>query len=268
MIKLIFCDMDGTLLDAAGNLPPMFDEVMAELARRGAVFCPASGRQYAALSYQMGAYRDAFIFIAENGAFAAREDRELFAAELSYEEIQRVLAGGAAAAGAYPVLCGKRLAYVTARWQPHLDNMRQYFTQCEIVDDLEKTAAEQEIVKVAFCDAEHGEADTRLYPMLSRLEGSVQVLLSSNYWIDVLRAGVNKGTAVRRIQALYGIAPEECAAFGDYLNDVEMLGAVKYGFAMENAHPDLKRVAAGTAPPNTAYGVMVKLRQLMDEGLI
>ena len=38
MIKLIFCDMDGTLLDEAGNLPPMFDAVVGEVLRRGAIF--------------------------------------------------------------------------------------------------------------------------------------------------------------------------------------------------------------------------------------
>ena len=51
MIKLIFCDMDGTLLDDAGQMPPMFDEVVGEILHRGAVFCPASGRQYSALLF-------------------------------------------------------------------------------------------------------------------------------------------------------------------------------------------------------------------------
>ena len=46
MIKLVFSDMDGTLLDANGQMPPEFDAVMAELRARGVVFAPASGRQY------------------------------------------------------------------------------------------------------------------------------------------------------------------------------------------------------------------------------
>ena len=64
-IKLIFCDMDGTLLDGNSNLPPDFDEVIGEVIRRGAIFAPASGRQYSALVLQMKQFADEFIFISE-----------------------------------------------------------------------------------------------------------------------------------------------------------------------------------------------------------
>ena len=248
MIKLIFCDMDGTLLDDAGQMPPMFDEVVGEILHRGAVFCPASGRQYSALLRQMGRYIDDFIFVAENGTFVARHDEELFSAKLDGDDVARVLAAGAMVPAAYPVLCGKRLAYVTERWAPYMENMRQYFTQCAVVPDLAPIAKEEEIIKVAFCDAEFGAAEERIYPPLSRLDGPVRVVLSSHYWVDV--------------------APEECAAFGDYLNDVEMLSAVGHSFAMANAHPDVKEAAREEIPPNTAYGVMTKLRELLDAGAI
>ncbi|MBQ8697513.1 MAG: HAD hydrolase family protein, partial [Schwartzia sp.] len=62
--------------------------------------------------------------------------------------------------------------------------------------------------------------------------------------------------------------PEQCAAFGDYLNDLEMFRAVKYSYAMENAHPALFEAAAYRAEANTAYGVTKKLRELLDRGLI
>ena len=54
MIKVIFSDMDGTLLDENSQLPAEFDEVMAELKKRGVIFAPTSGRQYFALLHQMG----------------------------------------------------------------------------------------------------------------------------------------------------------------------------------------------------------------------
>ena len=37
MIKIIFSDMDGTLLDENGQLPPDFDEVMSELKKRNVI---------------------------------------------------------------------------------------------------------------------------------------------------------------------------------------------------------------------------------------
>ena len=82
------------------------------------------------------------------------------------------------------------------------------------------------------------------------------------------RCFVNKGVAVKKIQEILGVPPENCAAFGDYLNDLEMLRAVKYGFAMENAHPEVLAAAPYRAEANTAYGVTKKIRELLDEGRI
>ena len=230
MIKLVFSDMDGTLLDADGQMPPEFDAVMAELRARGVVFAPASGRQYYALLRQMGKYQDEFIFVAENGTFVAQ--------------------------------------HVRPQWQPYVTDMTQYFTRYEMVEDLAAVAAGEDIIKVALCDCRHGEAETRIYPAMQAFSGPLKVALSSHYWVDVMNDGINKGVAVQKLQQRLGIAPEECAAFGDYLNDAEMLAAVGYGFAMANAHPDVKKIARYEAPANTEHGVMVKLRELMQQGLV
>ena len=267
-IKLIFCDMDGTLLDGESNLPPDFDEVMGEVIRRGAIFAPASGRQYTALVRQMEAYADDFIFISENGTFAARHDEELFSSEMDKAEVLHILKEGSKISGAYPVLCGKRMAYVGEEFRPYLREMRKYFTQNTIVPDLEETAARETMIKVAYCDAEQGDAERTIYPGLKKLAGPVHVALSSNYWVDIMNPGMNKGVAVQKVQEILGIPPEHCAAFGDYLNDLEMLRAVKYGFAMANAHAAVLAAAPYRAEANTAYGVTKKLRALLEEGWI
>ena len=267
-IKLIFCDMDGTLLDGNSKLPPDFDEVVGEVIRRGAIFAPASGRQYSALVLQMEKFADDFIFISENGTFAARHDEELFSSVMDTAEVLRILKEGNRVPGAYPVLCGKRIAYVGEEFRPFLCEMEKYFTQNEIVSDLETTAEQEPLIKIAYCDAEQGDAEHTIYPGLKKLDGPVHVALSSNYWVDIMNPGMNKGFAVRKLQKLLGVPPEKCAAFGDYLNDLEMLRAVKYSFAMENAHPALFEAAAYRAAANTACGVTKKLRELLDEGMI
>ena len=49
-IKLIACDLDGTLLHPGEHEPRSEAfELIDELHRRGIVFMPASGRQYASL---------------------------------------------------------------------------------------------------------------------------------------------------------------------------------------------------------------------------
>ena len=44
-IKMIICDMDGTLLDNQKNLPPHFNQIYKELYDRNIIFAISSGRQ-------------------------------------------------------------------------------------------------------------------------------------------------------------------------------------------------------------------------------
>lgn len=55
----------------------------------------------------------------------------------------------------------------------------------------------------------------------------------------------NKGLAVRQLQQTLQISPEECVAFGDYMNDYEMMGAVHYSYKMEKFFPS---AAEGSSP--------------------
>ena len=56
---------------------------------------------------------------------------------------------------------------------------------------------------------------------------------------DIIRNNVNKGEAVSKVLQRLGIKKEQSIAFGDGMNDKEMLQAVGEGFAMANAHPNL-----------------------------
>ena len=87
------------------------------------------------------------------------------------------------------------------------------------------------------------------------------VILSGEHWVDVMKPGVNKGCAMRGIQQKLGISAAECMAFGDYLNDCELLQAVGESYAMENAHPALKALARHIAPSNDENGVMRVVRE-------
>ncbi len=72
MIKLVACDMDGTLLDSQKQLPADFPQVMTALLKRGVCFAVADGRQYAALRRDFEAYLEDMMFICENGALSCR----------------------------------------------------------------------------------------------------------------------------------------------------------------------------------------------------
>ena len=91
------------------------------------------------------------------------------------------------------------------------------------------------------------------------------MVLSSEIWVDIIPQNINKGVAIKKLQEKLGIKPEECIAFGDYFNDYEMMQAVYHSYAMENAVPELKKVARFIAPPNYENGVVKTIRKILAE---
>ena len=62
-----------------------------------------------------------------------------------------------------------------------------------------------------------------------------------------------------------GIGSEEVMAFGDYMNDYDMIKYAGESYAMANGHPDLIAAAKHTAPSNDEHGVIRVLEQLLSE---
>jgi hydroxymethylpyrimidine pyrophosphatase-like HAD family hydrolase len=81
-------------------------------------------------------------------------------------------------------------------------------------------------------------------------------VVSGEHWVDVMNPATNKGAGIRSIQRALGITPAQTMVFGDFLNDLEMMDAADYSFAMHNAHPVLRERARYVAPPNTENGVV------------
>ena len=82
-------------------------------------------------------------------------------------------------------------------------------------------------------------------------------------WLDCMAKDVNKGHAVKVIQDSLGIKPEETMAFGDQLNDVEMLKQAYYSFAVANARDEVKKAARFQADSNVNNGVLKILQKLL-----
>lgn len=268
MIKIIFSDMDGTLLTSANRLPAGFAEAMAELKRRNVIFAPASGRQYFSLIRSFEEYRDEFLFLAENGTLVMYRGKEIFSRPIGFEAARKVLAASESlGSNILRVYCGKNDAYLRREQDVpafHVE-LEKYYTHNGVVDSFDEV--EDVPLKIAFFDLT-GNAKENIYDKLAPSCVGLQIVLSSDYWVDVMSPNINKGEAVKNIQRVMNFKPEECAAFGDYLNDYEMLQEVGYPFAMANAHPDLKRISKFETTSNDEAGVLVGIRRLIAYGLI
>ncbi|WP_181833894.1 HAD-IIB family hydrolase [Acidipropionibacterium virtanenii] len=255
--------MDGTLLDGRGAIPETLWPLLERMERRGILFAPASGRQYATLAQMFGA-RPGMPFIAENGTFVVRDGEALSASVIDPGYVARTVAllRGLARAGRDigTVLCGTRTAYIERPDEPFREIVAPYYRSNEVVDDL--LGVDEDIIKIAVYDFDQAEAGT--YPALVAAAEGHRIVLSTAHWLDVSNADATKGRALAAIQHELGIGACQTAVFGDYLNDLDMFDHAGLSFAMANAHPDLIARARFLAPANTEHGVITTVTRLLD----
>lgn len=264
-IRLVVVDMDGTLLDPDHRMPDGLGDLLDRLAERGIAFCPASGRQHATLVRQFDGLLDAgrLVVIAENGSYVAAGGREIssvtIARDVVHEVVRAVRALAAQGVPVGAVVCGKRSAYVERDDPEFLTETHRYYALLEEVDDL--LAVDDDVLKIAVYDA--GSVTERTAPALERFSATQGVVVSGRHWVDVMDPAVHKGLAVRALQERLGITPEQTMAFGDYLNDLELLDAARWSFAMTNAHPAVCARARFLAPSNADDGVVRTIRAVL-----
>lgn len=261
-IRLIAVDLDGTLLDAAGEIPPATWDVIDQLRTQGVMFAPASGRQYAKLLQMFDSHSESMIFVAENGTYVVRDGVELSSSPLSAQVLRQIVEHARELAeplGVQVVLCGKRSAYI--EWTDEVflaEEVAPFFSIIEQVDDV--LAVDDDILKASIFSPGHSESV--LAPEFAHLADSLKVVVTAPHWVDIMLLDANKGTALRQVQAKFGITPAQTMVFGDFPNDIEMMAAAEWSYAMANAHPDVKRAAKFSAPANTEQGVLKVLTEV------
>lgn len=264
-MKLVAVDMDGTLLDGHGAVPEGFWPLLAELERQGGVLVPASGRPVATLR-ALFADRPGLIYIGDNGTHVMRGDETLLLDPIP-EGATEPVATWVRERRREGLDVGMVVCAVGTTWAERddasfVEEVLRYYPEVTFVDDVVDASAGTEVMKLAVFDA--GASEQRAGPaMRERLDG-VDVVVSSPDWVDIMRRGSNKGRALRHVQALLHVSREETVAFGDYLNDVEMLEAASLSYAMANAHPRVKAVARFQAPSSREEGVLQVLEGLLS----
>lgn len=263
-IRLVVCDMDGTLLGSDHSIPERLWPLLTRIRERGALFAPASGRQYATLRRMFERAAEGTVFIAENGTLVMRDGQELSSTTIDERDVDAVVrtVRGLSDLDVGVVAAGKRGAYIE-RHDPTFRAIAETFSAAlQGVDDV--LAVDDEIVKIAVYD--FGDAETGIYEALRTFEDRLQVVVSGRHWLDLMAPGANKGTAVRALQSRLGIGPDQTLVFGDYLNDLEMMGTATWSFAMANAHPAVAAAANFRAPANTEEGVITVLLEAFGDG--
>ncbi|NEU03441.1 HAD family hydrolase [Clostridium senegalense] len=258
MIKLIASDMDGTLLDSNGILPLDFYSVLTKLNSKGIMFVAASGRQYHNLVKTFDKVKNDIIFAAENGTYIVQNGKELYSNCISKDIIPELCSLAATFDNCYILLCGKKAAYLQTNKPSVVKEIKKYFENVEIVDNI--ATIDDEILKFTLCD--FNGANGNSYEVFNeKYKDKLKVVTSGNIWLDIMNKDANKGVAIKFLQNKLNISFSETMAFGDYYNDLEMLKACKYSYAMGNAVDAVKKVSNYLTDTNEEYGVLKAIRE-------
>lgn len=243
MIKLVASDLDGTLLlNGAQTLPEELFPLIRKLKERGILFVAASGRQYPNMERLFAPVLDDIAFICENGAMAIQNGKMLYQDCFEPELVREIVEAIYEKEGSEFSCATKDFYYIRPKTQHYLELMTEVVkTNSKVIRSFDEIT--EPCMKLAVYERE-GVREESIRYWQERFAGRCTVVTSGFAWVDFIPLGTNKARGLREYQKRLEIKPEECVAFGDEYNDMEMLKATPYGFAMEHAKPGVKKAAA------------------------
>ena len=98
-----------------------------------------------------------------------------------------------------------------------------------------------------------------LKTMKDKFGNRIKIVTSGNFWMDFIAPDSNKGNALRFYMEKFGVTPDECVAFGDQYNDIEMLDEVTHSVAMDTCAAGVEKHAK-----YTTSNVTESLRKILE----
>lgn len=233
-IKIIFFDIDGTLVDMqTKQISTKTTEALQRLKANGIKICIATGRSPISLPKFAGVDFDAYLTF--NGSYCYDRVGTIFSNPICTGDVQRIIQNAAGIGRPVSVATKDRLAANGAD-----EDLAEYysFAQLEltVAEDFE-TVCREEIHQVML-----GCRETDYPTILNGVEGA-KITAWWDRAVDIIPAGGGKGMGIQKILEYYHLDRSEAMAFGDGNNDIEMLHTVGTGVAMENASDRLKAIA-------------------------
>ncbi|MDE5722159.1 MAG: HAD family hydrolase [Clostridia bacterium] len=261
MIKLIASDLDGTLLPPSKNLPEETFGLIEKLYERGIIFVPASGRQLPNLEKLFAPVLDKVAIIAENGGLCSFGGEIIFTDPTPSDGVKYALKIIRGEKDLYPLLSCADCAYYESGFTPFIQTAERSYSNIRRAD-LNEVAKRETVLKISVWDgkppcAEHG--GKFLPPKIKGL----RTMVSGFDWLDVSAPDANKGKALRALMQAVCASADECVAFGDHMNDLEMLQACGISYVTANAFAGLKAYIKNEVPSNADFGVIQKIKEIL-----
>lgn len=240
MNRLIFLDIDGTLIVTGRPQPGQrtIDAIRTARAQGYGVFLSTGRREgdvppgVAAIGFDGGIFSAGARAVVHGTEIWNRPIPEGMAGEILRTLKEEHICGFLECAGgtyAIPPECGSPDA---------VREMHRFLSQELRASSITEKASEAPIYKIVYLAASRAQASE----LTARLHPSIKAVSFGHLAPDIPAiAGeisdraISKRTAFLRICEYLKVRPEDCIAFGDSMNDAEILQAAGTGIAMGNA---------------------------------
>ncbi|MCR5756376.1 MAG: HAD family hydrolase [Selenomonas sp.] len=255
MTKAIFFDIDGTLINIhhkKTTISSVVKKAIRELRQEGHHTFIASGRPWAYLSDELtqeGLF-DGFVLM--NGAVVMLDGKIIFRQDMSTQTVKDMVAL-AEANGLEYILESQPNVYLRQDFQ----GLENVYRNIDI--DVNKFVREFELseVKAAklefLCDTPGANGVFEKLLSWPGITGLIDPTLRK--YMELYAADISKATGIQQALNYLNLPLEASYAFGDGLNDLEMMDTVGHALVMGNAGPELKALAEHVLPTVDEDGV-------------
>ncbi|MEX9251887.1 HMP-PP phosphatase [Pseudenterobacter timonensis] len=236
MARLAAFDMDGTLLMPDHRLGDNTLSVLKRLRERDITLTFATGRHVLEMRHLLDKLAlDAFLITGNGTRIHTNEGEVIYRQDLDPSVAEQVLHSRWDTRASMHVF--NDTGWLTGQEDPLLLKAHAYSGFRYQITDLRRIPAHA-VTKICFC-GDHDDLRRLRIQLNEALGVRAHLTFSAFDCLEVLPVGCNKGSALAVLSDRLGLTLNDCMAFGDAMNDREMLGSVGRGLIMGNAMPQL-----------------------------
>lgn len=268
-IKMVVCDLDGTLLDSNKQISEANLRAIKKAREKGVFTTICSGRIHQMLYAYSRTLDIQGPLVAANGAVIldTRKGEALYRNMISPEDALSLLRFCEQNEMDYAVLASQGSFF--SRGSVRVRRFEQYnriaagqglpTIPLSFFDGGHSDALRDEIHKILIYEVREGQQKAAA-EFVGQIPGLAWTS-SEERLLDVSAAGVSKGDGVRRLAGIMGLQEREICVFGDYCNDISMMETAGLSIAMGNAHGDVKKAALAVTATNDEDGVALGIEK-------
>lgn len=253
MKKIVFFDIDGTLLDRDKNLPPSTEQAIAELKKNGVFVAIATGRapfMFAKLREKL----DIDSFVSFNGQYVVFENEVIYNNPLDSNVLEAFFRE--TKNNKHPlVFLTEKTMRATVNNHPYIEESLRSLKFSYPEKDPSYYLNRNIYQSLLFCEESEEQHYTADY-------SGFRFIRWHPYSVDVLPAGGSKAEGIKKLITRIGFELKDVYAFGDGLNDIEMLRTVGTSVAMGNGVPQAKKQANFITSDVSDNGILNGLKNL------